>query len=190
MFEPSLKLFNDKGGSVVVDDELIASQAKDIKRKTLSCRKRGKKGPVADCVADLSNNKVFGTRLRAKEESDLDNMQQLLDLMPDLLTNKQSVDSHINRGYGKRKVIELLAKKKYKVLMMAATSGSRHYFITKDEVDSKVKDWEKSDKTPAWIEERVSTVHDYILPNDNAMGTLVKIAKRTYDLDNSGLITL
>ena len=73
---------------------------------------------------------------------------------------------------------------------MAATLGFRHCFVTKDEVDSKVKDWEKSGKTPAWIEERVSAVHDYILPNDTVMGMLAKIAKHTYNLDNGWQITL
>ena len=91
LFEPSLNFFNDKGGYVVVDDELISSWTKDVERKTLSCRKRGKEGPVADCVADLSNNKVFGTRLCAKGESDLNNMQQLwIQCLTYLLTSSPS----------------------------------------------------------------------------------------------------
>ena len=123
LFEPSLILLNRKGGSIVFDDELIASRSRDVERKTLSTRKRGKEGPVVDCVADSADNKVFGVRIRAKGESDLDNLTKLMDTLPDMVSNEQSLDSHIYRGYGKNPVIEKIGEKKYSVLTMAAAMG-------------------------------------------------------------------
>ena len=47
-------LWSSKNGSLVVDDEFVASRAKDVESKAFSSRKTGKDGPVADCVADSS----------------------------------------------------------------------------------------------------------------------------------------
>ena len=49
---------------LVTDDELIGSRAKDAKRKTVSNRKAGKEGPVADCVACSFTSVLYGVRLR------------------------------------------------------------------------------------------------------------------------------
>ena len=68
--------------------------------------------------------------------------------------------------------------------------GSRHCFLTKDEVDKKVKEWQKSGKEANWIKERVDAVRDFILPDVEDMGTLVKIAKRKYTLANGHEIEL
>ena len=53
MFKQSMKLlFNTKNGNFVLDDELVASRAKDVECKTISQRKTGKEGPVSDCIAE------------------------------------------------------------------------------------------------------------------------------------------
>ena len=58
-----LILFNTESGSLVVDDELVASRAKDVECKAFSSRKTGKDGPVADCAADSITCMLLGTRL-------------------------------------------------------------------------------------------------------------------------------
>lgn len=45
-------LFNRESGSLVVDDWLVSSRAKDVEAKTYSDRKAGKDGCVAHCLAD------------------------------------------------------------------------------------------------------------------------------------------
>ena len=78
-FEQAMKfLFNTKDGSFVVDDELVASRAGDVEPKTVSQRKTGKEGPVADCMADSLVGTLLGVRLRVKGESQRDNMKELL----------------------------------------------------------------------------------------------------------------
>jgi len=47
-----LIIFNAKNGSLVVDDELVVSQASEVEYKVLSDRKNGKNGPFVDCLAD------------------------------------------------------------------------------------------------------------------------------------------
>ncbi|KAG7347715.1 hypothetical protein IV203_016420 [Nitzschia inconspicua] len=52
LFERSVHALLDKeNGFIVLDDELIASRAADVEQKAVSNRKRGKEGPVADCIA-------------------------------------------------------------------------------------------------------------------------------------------
>ena len=52
-FEQAMQLlFNTKDGSVVVNNKLVPSRAGDVESKTVSQRKTGKEGPIADCLAD------------------------------------------------------------------------------------------------------------------------------------------
>ena len=70
IFQPSVGiLLNKKKGCIVIADELIGYQSSDVEKKTLSHRKRGKNGPVADCVADSPIIVLFGMRLHACGES-------------------------------------------------------------------------------------------------------------------------
>lgn len=75
-------LLNKRNGVVVVDDELVASRAKDVEVKTVSPRKSGKDGPVSDCLSDSSTGVLFGLRLRVKGESRQENVEALLQTMP------------------------------------------------------------------------------------------------------------
>ena len=56
-------LLNKKSGSLVVDDELIASKAKDVECKTLSSCKKGKEGSSVDCLSCSLLSIVYGMRL-------------------------------------------------------------------------------------------------------------------------------
>ena len=191
LLEPSHKILNLKGGNVVLDDELYASKSRsDVEMKTISDRKTGGEGPVGNMVADSSDSKVYAVRLRMKGETEVDNVEKTIDQLPDLISNTHSIDSHIDRGYGKKKMIEILAKKGFNVLTMAAAAGSRHAWLTKDEVDAQVKKWVSKGKSTAWINDRVNAIKDFILPSDAHMGTFVKIAKRKMSLDNGKEISL
>ena len=53
-------LWNSKNGSLVVDDELVSSRARDVESKAFSSRKTGKDGPVADCAADSNLCMLLG----------------------------------------------------------------------------------------------------------------------------------
>lgn len=53
IFKRSMEiLINTDSGSLVIDDELVASRASDVEAKAFSDRKAGKDGTVADCLAD------------------------------------------------------------------------------------------------------------------------------------------
>ena len=53
-------LFNTASGSLVIDDELVSSRAKDVECKAFSDRKTGKDGVVADCLADSMIGMLLG----------------------------------------------------------------------------------------------------------------------------------
>jgi len=88
IYAPSASMFiNKTNGVLVVDDELVGSRAKDVELKSLSNRKAGKEGPVADCVSDSLTSVLLGMRLRVKGESQSDNVKQLLRTLPPLDVN-------------------------------------------------------------------------------------------------------
>ena len=138
IFKPSVDtLINKKKGQTTFDDELMASRAKDVEKKTLSNRKTGKEGPVADCVADAADGKLFGMKLREPGKSEHENIDAVMDRMPNLTHVEHSMTSNFDRGYGK-KLAMILAQliKGYDILTVAAASGSKHCFITREEVNT------------------------------------------------------
>jgi len=66
----------------VLDDELISSKGEDIESKLLSDRKAGKEGPATDVISDSFFQILFGMRLGTVGESQLVNVEKLLDTMP------------------------------------------------------------------------------------------------------------
>lgn len=59
-------LLHKQNGVLVVDDKLIVSRAGYVESKSLSNRKTGKEGYVADCVAYFFTIVMYGLRLRVK----------------------------------------------------------------------------------------------------------------------------
>jgi len=83
IFQRSVEiLLNRQNGAIVVDDELIASRASDLECKIVSPRKKGKEGPVTDNVACSVSSALFGMRLRKKRCSQEENVQELLNRLP------------------------------------------------------------------------------------------------------------
>ena len=64
---------------LVIDDELIGLRPKNVETKTVSNRKAGKEGSVADCVACSFTNVLYGVRLRVRGEKMVDNIHSLVD---------------------------------------------------------------------------------------------------------------
>ena len=190
LFEPSLKLMNKNGAVITIDDELVASKDRTIERKTVTDRKRGSEGPVYDGAVDACDNKMYAARLRAKGESEVENMEQLMSTLPDVLTSEQSVKAKFDRGYGKLTMIELTATKGYGILTVAAAAGSKHCFLTQEEVDTKVAELRRKGKSEELINHALDKIKPFILPNENDMGTVMRMAKRTMELDSGKTITL
>jgi hypothetical protein len=71
-------------------------------------------------------------RLRTSSETQLENVEKLLDTFPPIEENSRSDFGPLlacDRGYGKKKIIELFAKKHYKVITVCAAAGSEHPII-------------------------------------------------------------
>jgi hypothetical protein len=71
-------LLNKHNGILVINDELILSRASDVEAKTISNRKAGKEGPVADCVSCSVTNMSYGIPLRVKGERQSNNVEELM----------------------------------------------------------------------------------------------------------------
>ena len=112
VFERSIKtLLNRSNGSLVIDDELISSRAKDVESKTVSNRKAGKEGPVSDCLACSLTSVLYGMRLRVKGVTQEENVAALLSNLPHLTSSHDKVRLTFDRGYGKMPFVETNAKK-------------------------------------------------------------------------------
>jgi len=133
MFERSVCFFFDSiNGAYVYDDELIASKAKDVELRTLSDRKTGGEGPTVDCLCDSFFHFVISMQLRTKDDSQLENCVKVLEGLPEVEPNANSPDGPIivfDRGYGKKKMVDVVQSKNFKLITVAATVGSEHPIV-------------------------------------------------------------
>jgi hypothetical protein len=118
MFERSKQIFfESRYGCYVLDDELVASKASDVEVKTLSTRKSGKEGSTADVICDSFLQLVLGMRLRTSVDTQIENVEKLMDRLPPVEKNSNQSDLGpwlaCDRGYGKKKVIQMFAEKKF-----------------------------------------------------------------------------
>ena len=67
---------------VVLDDELIASKGDDVESKMLNDRKSGMEGPTTNVISDSFFQIIFGMWLRTIGESQVVNIEKLMDTIP------------------------------------------------------------------------------------------------------------
>ena len=96
---------------MVIDDELVASRANDVVYKTLQYRKKGKEGQTADCVSCSFTSLMYGMRLRKVGETQMKNIEDLIETLPPLSRSCNSVPVTYDRGYGKMNFLEMIDKK-------------------------------------------------------------------------------
>ena len=131
---------------------MIGCRASDVEKKTLCGRKRGKDGPVADSAACSATSVLYGMRIRARGETEQENVDKLLNTLPTLTHAVDSIDNHFDRGYGKLSNIKKNASKGYGGFTMSAEVGSGNPFTTQDKVDVQMKKWRDKGKSESWIE--------------------------------------
>jgi hypothetical protein len=115
-----------------IDDKLVGSKANELENKTISDRKTAGEGTTTDCICDTFFQIVLGIRIKTITDSQLTNVQRLLDYLPQIVDNTMSMLGPIiacDYGYGKKAIIELLSAKNFKVLTIAGTEGSGHPII-------------------------------------------------------------
>ena len=180
LFQNSVNLLlNRKSGSLVIDDELVASRANDVEAKMLTNRKKGKEGSVSDCIACSLTNVFYGMRLRTKGVTQFDNVRYLLDRMGDFGGTGGSVaEVACDRGYGKMTFVEEVCQRQLGIKTVANTVGSRHPYILNDEVQKKVSEWRRKGVSSADIERRIDLVSEWIVDSDEMLGAGIRIAKR------------
>jgi hypothetical protein len=100
-------------GELVLDDELIGSQACGIEMKSKSERKAGKDGPEADAIADAHTGCLHGMPLHVKGEGELENVLKLFEWFPSPTSVLHDVAIEFNRGYGKIKTLIAVGSKGY-----------------------------------------------------------------------------
>ncbi|KAG7360729.1 hypothetical protein IV203_035828 [Nitzschia inconspicua] len=164
-------------GFIGLDDELIASRAADVEQKVVSNQKRGKEGPVADCIACSMLSMCCGMRLHVKDDSS--NVNRLLDSLLTPNNSKCGIELAFDRGYGKLTAVLAAAKRDLDVITIAGTLGSRHPYNTVEEWDAAMqRRRNRSQITPEMIRDLKSICRQWIIPNDNYLGCEVRVAKR------------
>ncbi len=111
---------------------MLGLKATDIESKTVSDSKSGGEGSTCDAICDTFFQILLGMRLRTLSDSQLENVCKLLDTMPSIHENTNSMRGPIlacDRGYGKKSFIEMLWEKNFKVLTIASPVGSDHPIV-------------------------------------------------------------
>jgi hypothetical protein len=179
VFEQSAThLLNKHNGVLVIDDELISSRASDVEAKTISNRKAGKEGPVADCVSCSVTNMLYGVRLRVKGERQSDNVEEL---MKTLRNPQRKQRCTFDRGYGKMDFVRLMVELGFEIATFATTIGSRHPFIPKLEADAYKMRLMKKDPTPseADVQEQMDIFNNWVFDEDDYLGVDTRTAFKT-----------
>ncbi|KAG7344797.1 hypothetical protein IV203_029336 [Nitzschia inconspicua] len=166
-------LLHIESGFIVLDDELIASRAADVESKVVSNRKRGKEGPVADCVACSMLSTCLGMRLRVKNDSS--NVARLLDSLCIPTNAKCGIELAFDRGYGKLPAVLAAAERNLDVITIAGTLGSRHPFNTVEEWNAAVQ---RRAHNPEEIRNWELQCSRWLLAKDKFLGCEVRVAKR------------
>jgi hypothetical protein len=123
----------------VLDDEMIGSKALDVETKIVSDCKAVGEGPTCDCICDSFFQFVLGIRIKTVADSQLVNVEKLLDYLPPVDENVQSMLGPFiacDRGYGKKSIMSLLASKNYKVITIASKIGSENPIVGSSAVES------------------------------------------------------
>ena len=189
VFQPTVQLcLNKESGVLVVDDELIGSRAQDVELKSLSYRKADKEGPVADCVADSILGIMFGSRLRIRSEPEKINVEKLLERsMPRITSNLHNIRLHCDRGYGKMAFVMLICRLGFNLSTIANSYGSRHPFITTEEVEKAnlAKKWSKLQPPPSEQEkaDALNSFKPFVLPATQYFGPAVNVATKELELE-------
>ena len=181
VFERSIKtLLNCSNGSLVIDDELISSRAKDVESKTVSNRKAGKEGPVSDCLACSLTSVLYGMRLRVKGVTQEENVAALLSNLPHLTSSHDKVRLTFDRGYGKMPFVETNAKK-ITGSTVANTIGSRHPFIPVEESTKFINQCQSKGESQSQIAAKIALYRDWIVDEYDMMGSEIRIATKKVD---------
>ena len=106
----------------------------------------------------------------------------VFDRLPNCTHHGDSIEAFYDRGYGKKTAMVNSSAKGYNLHTVAAASGSR--WLTRDEVDKKIGDWRKGAKLQPWIDRRIKLIKDWILPECEHIGSVVKVAKREFTSEN------
>eukprot|EP00984_Skeletonema_dohrnii_P027846 scaffold17539_cov76-Skeletonema_dohrnii-CCMP3373.AAC.1 len=141
MFNTSANLlFNKKDGRIVVDDELVSSRAKDVETKTISDKKAGNEGTIADQVSDSNVGFLLGSRLRVSGEPQKDNVSKLMKTLPIITQRSDCPGIGFDRGYTKEVEVVRPPIDQYEVIAICNTA-SRSPFVFKEDADEVEKSW-------------------------------------------------
>ena len=163
---------------MVVDDELISSRASDVETKTISNRKTGKEGPVADCIACSFTSVLYGLRLRVKGETQAQNVRDLLNTVTTIKSQHENIMLTFDQGYGKLSFIDTMTQLKFNVNTIATTVGSRYLFILMEELKKYEKFLFEKKLPKKEIDIRKRLVSKWILDDKEMLGSDIRLATR------------
>ena len=181
-FKNSIQLLlNRTDGVLVVDDELIPSRAGDVERKAVTNRKAGKEGPVADCIACSQTSVIFGMRLRVQGDKEEQNVSELLKCLPSSEGLQRKMTITFDRGYGKMNFVKSVSALGANVLTIAATVGSRHPFITDEEIKEFQKKQSAKNVSSATVTRKLKLIEDWVVSATEKLGAEARVAKKNLE---------
>jgi hypothetical protein len=115
VYERLIEFFFDSTYScIALDDEMIGSKAMDVETKLVSNTKSVGEGPTCDCLCDTFFHFVLRMQIKTVSDSQLKNVEKLLDYLPTIDENTNSMLGPLlayDQGYGKKLILGLLASR-------------------------------------------------------------------------------
>jgi len=208
MYDKSLALMmNKKSGSLVIDDEMIGSRAKDVENKSLSERKKAKEGIKTDALNCSQVGVLFGMRIQCSGETQLHKVQELLRTVPAMTHVDHRPAIKFDRGYGKESFVADPLLQPFKSLTVCASQGSRCCFIFQSEADELEKRWKGKKEFWKEVEDEETgerrTVFDdaklhlckevykgWVFESSELLGAEVRVASKDVQMDGGKILTI
>ena len=106
---------------------------------------------------------MYGMRLRTSSVSQKDNV---MDLIGNLPVVHQNVNVTFDRGYGKRDVIDGITARGFNVTTFAAAMGSRHPFLSENDVNNYKSRLARANVSTITIKEMSSAYESWIFSEE------------------------
>ena len=101
-------------------------------------------------------------------------MYSMIDTISKVTGIHEKVSLMFDRGYGKLSFMKSIAEKNFEV----TTLGSRHPFLSKEEISKVKKNWERKKADTGEIEVRINLYNNWVTRDQEKLGSGIRFAVR------------
>lgn len=194
LFEPSMKfMLNQKSGLLVVNNEQLSWRNKKdddyyyYDEDSNDYEAGAKNRPSCDYISDALTGVRLGMRIRIGSEYPLENVEGLLNVLPDITTNssENQIRVCLDEEYGMMPFLaKNLCERNYNVTTRACPLYSRHPFVTNEEVEHLQAEWDEAQISEQVKQKASDMLQPFLMDGDDRIGSNVRVATKVIALPN------